>query len=920
MPAMLLSRRSIVAWLLAAASCSPSLATTTTPAPATASTAAPVAASPGEPAKEGPPDGASLPIFRLPGDVRPTRERVELEVVPDRDRFSGQVEIALQLDRPRDDLWISSRDLTLARGTLRTGGKTLPVTLAPDDARGAARVSFPERVAAGAATLTIDFDGPFNPRLVGLYRVKARDRWYAYTQFEAIDARRAFPCFDEPSFKIPWEVVLRVPKEAVAASNYPMLDQHESGALKRVRFQPTRPLPSYLVVLAVGDFDVVTPPPLPPNEVRSRPLQMRGLAPKGRGQEIAFALEAAGELLVMEERWFGIEYPYPKLDHIAVPDFAYGAMENAGLITYRDSFLLMDPKTAPNRQKEYAALGLAHEMAHQWYGDLVTMAWWDDLWLNESFATFLENKVVTTWAPEFHHQLSSLQGIHFAMRQDELAGVKPIRPHLRVEGDIFGFDSAITYQKGSAVVAMFEQFLGETAFRAGIVKYFTAYADKNATRDDLIGALSDQGTDIRAAMRSFVDQPGVPLVRADLRCDGGKPRVALSQSRDLPLGSKASRETSWAVPVCVRAAGGKKPDCMLLQTAEAELPLSQKSCPAWITLNPGARGYYRWSLPPEQLHALLTRGYRHLEPAERLSLGSNLDAGLRSGALSAADVLAALPALVRDPEPAVAQDPGRLLRNVQEHIVDPSQRDAVKATMRSLYGPVLARVGWKARKGEPGRVAGFRAWLIDYLGRVAGDRAVLERAARLGRAFIGTDDHVHRDAVDPDLVSVVVAAAARLGSAALFDTILQRLAREDNAAVRGALLSGLASFTDPALAERARQLAFDDSLRVNERLSILAAQAETSELRSAAWSWVLKNFDAFARRLPTPYVQRLVTLYDGCSEEDAAELEKTMGMRVARYEGGPYTLAKTVEKTRLCAAQVGAQRQSATEFFATKHP
>jgi len=908
----------LLAGLLASApGCKPSSKEAVPRAKEPATTPAPAATAAGEaPDKPAADDAASAPIFRLPADVRPTRQRVELEVVPDRETFSGRVEIALALDKPRSDLWISARELTLSDGKLTVGGESLALTVEKDDSRGAARLVLPREVPAGSATLSLAFTGSFNPKLVGLYRVKTGERWYAFTQFEAVDARRAFPCFDEPSFKIPWEVVMTVPKGAVAVSNYPVKEEAAAGELRRVTFEPTRPLPSYLVAVAVGEFDVVTPAPLPPNEVRKRPLPVRGIAPKGRGPELATALHAAGELLVMLERWFGIEFPYPKLDHVAVPDFEYGAMENAGIITYREPLLLVDPKTASEDQKLRMTVTVAHEISHQWFGDLVTMQWWDDLWLNESFASVMETQTTVEWAPQNRWDLINLSEVQGAMRTDELSTVRPIRPNLVVEGDIFGFDYQIAYQKGSQVIAMFEQFLGPEAFRAGVRGYLAAHADRNATRDDLVAALSEQGTDIRAAMRSFIDQPGIPLVQATLRCEGGPPRVALKQSRNLPLGSTASRDVRWSVPVCVRSAGPKqKPDCMLLATAEAELPLARKSCPAWIALNPEAHGYYRWALAPAQLKDLLTSGYKQLTPAERLSLASNLSSGLRSGALPAADVLAALGPLARDPEPSVAQEPGGLLAFVREKLVEPGLRGTVEAHMRSLYGPVLAKVGWKSRAGEPARVQSFRRWLIAYLAFTARDPAVLERAAGLGRAYVGTDGHVHPEAVDRNIVSVAVQAAGRLGSPELFDTMLERLASEQDSVVRGHLLGGLAEFQDPKLADRARALAFDERLRVNERLSVLQGQAQTLEQKPAAWAWLVANFDKIAPVVPPAYVQFFSYLQDGCSEDAAVELERFMRPRVKSHIGGPYNLDKALEYTRLCAAQVTAQRRSATEFF-----
>jgi alanyl aminopeptidase len=874
------------------------------------------AAPPPAPAEGHPARGAAVPIFRLPADVRPTRQSVELEVVPDQEGFSGRVEIALELGQPRSDLWISSRELTISRGSLTTGNMQLPLTIEPDDARGAARLRVSQPAPAGTATLVLHFHGLFNPRLSGLYRVKSGDRWYAFTQFEAVDARRAFPCFDEPAFKIPWDLTLHVPANLVAVANTDLQEEKADGPMKRVRFQRTRPLPSYLVALAVGDFDVVTPPPLPPNEIRSRPLQMRGIATKGRGGELKYALDAAGELLVMLERWFGRELPYQKLDHVAVPDFEAGAMENAGLITYREQDLLVDPRTSTEDQKLTVAVDIAHETSHQWFGDLVTMAWWDDLWLNESFASVMEAQMTAAWAKGNRYDLRYLEQVHGAMKTDELSSVRPILLELKVEGDIFGIDYQIVYPKGAQVIAMLEDFLGQEKFRSGIRAYLDAHADGNATRDDLMAALSTVGPEVGPAMRSFVEQPGIPLVQAALHCDAGGPRVTLKQSRNLPLGSPASPKGLWEVPVCLRTdLSGARRACLLLKTTEGVLPLPQKRCPMWIALNPGAHGYYRWTLPPPQLKALLKKGYRTLSPAERMSLASNLNAAVRSGALPAAEVLAALEPLARDPVPEVSREPAHLLRFVREYVVEPGQRSAVEAYMRTLHGPALARLGWTARPSEPAQVQSFRAWLIDYLAFDAQDRSVLERAAGLGRAYLGSDGHLHPEAVDRNLVPVAVAAAARTGSAELFETMVQRLNAAQESTMREILLTGLGQFTDPQLAERARDLSLGDGLRVNERADIPASQIRTLELRRGVWAWVKSHFDRLAQRMPQTYVQFIALAQAGCSEAEAAELGQALGSRLEPYPGGPYTLAKAVEGTRVCAAEVAHQRPSVSQFF-----
>ena len=849
--------------------------------------------------------GAGL-LFRLPKDVHPTRERVALEVAPDQERFRGRVEISLVLDSPRDILWVSARELTLRSGVLNRDGQIIPVTAETDDAKGAARIHLGRTVPAGPATLMLDFEAPFHPRVVGLYRAKASGSWAAYTQFEALDARRAFPCFDEPSFKIPWELELTVPASLQAFANTP---PHEETPLadgrKRIRFEPTRPLPSYLVAFAVGDFDVVTPPPLPPNEVRARPLQVRGIAPKGRGPELAYALKTGGELLVRLEQWFGIPFPYEKLDHVAVPNFAFGAMENAGLITYVDWYLLIDDKRGSEDEKLTVAWVMAHEMAHQWFGDLVTMRFWDDKWLNESFASFMEPEVVGPWRPELRFDVDILERTHAAMRNDELETARPMHQPIRSENDIIGTDDAVLYPKGTAVIAMFRTLLGTEAFRSGIQSYLEAHEDGNANTDDLLSALS-ASQDIGPAFRTFVEQSGVPRVEGRRLCDGAGARIALRQSRALPLGSLATRDTLWKVPVCARAEGRRWPVCTLLTSAEGTLPLPG-GCPRWVHLNAGAQGYYRWLEPTEDLDALLGAGWKALSGPERLSAAEALLSAAQDGSLPASEALDRLGPLARDEEPAVIAAALRFLSRARRFWTSDENRPQFEARMRTLLRPPLERIGWTVRPGEAPRVTRFRPQLIKVLALEAQDGQVLARAAQLGRRWLGTDGRLHPEAVSPDLRDVAAAAAGRLGDAQLFETVLTRLRASEDGHIRLALVSALANFQDPQLAARAREETLSPQMRVWDRYGLLFTQGLNPEQWKAAWRWTLAHQDALVTLLPENAARDLPAMQSICSPEGSAALQTAFGEKAKAVPGLEYQVRKSVEVARVCAAGRAAQ-------------
>ncbi|MGZ6130495.1 MAG: M1 family metallopeptidase [Myxococcaceae bacterium] len=862
----------------------------------------------------GTPSAADLPIFRLPAGVRPTRQRVALTVVPDRESFSGQVEISLLVDAPRDDLWVSARGLHFRAGKLRTAGQDLPVRIESDDTRGAARVSTGSKVPAGPATLLLEFDAPYNAQLVGVYRLKTPGGWAAYTQFEAIDARRAFPCFDEPGFKIPWDLELTVPAGLLAFANTPEVQrQPVSGGLVQVRFATTRPLSSYLVAFVVGAFDVVSPPALPPKGPRQTPLQVRGIASRGRGPELAHALGVGGELLPRLEQWFGIAFPYEKLDHVAEPDFAYGAMENAGLITYAEQYLLSRKGELSTEDRRDTARVLAHEMAHQWFGDLVTMQFWDDVWLNESFATLMETEIVGPWDPALRADIALLQEVLRAMDNDELESSRPIRTPMRTEGDLRATDVAVLYPKGAAVLSMFQGLLGRDAFRAAIRRYIEAHADGNATTEDLVAALSTE-KDLRPAMLSFIDQPGVPRVRGTLACDRSGARLSLHQERARPLGSTAP-SLRWKIPVCIRVENAPAPRCTLLESDDAVLDLPAARCPRWVHLNAGAQGYYRWLLPGPGLAALVKSGWGTLLPAERLSAADAILSSASDGVMTVSEAMSWIGTLIRDPEPSVPASTLRFLTKARLFWSTPEDDAQLRAFMRASARPLMDRLGWVARAGESPRISELRSDAVRFLALDAGDPQVLARAAALGRSWLGTDGRIHPDAVSPDLRDVAVRAAGRAGDQATFDLMEARLLAAEDGTTRTAIARALGGFLQPELAERARALALTTRLRNHERGSLLFTQARTPELRAGVAAWVIQHQEQLAAVLSESGQQLIPALVLRCSEQEGAQIGQELAPLARIAPTVPFEIRKMEEWARVCGATRAVQAPALAEFL-----
>jgi alanyl aminopeptidase len=528
--------------------------------------------------------------------------------------------------------------------------------------------------------------------------------------------------------------------------------------------------------------------------------------------------------------------------------------------------------------------------------------------------------VIDAVAPEYRPGVVLLEEVQAAMGQDSLVSARRIRQPIESDHDVANAFDDITYSKGAGVLAMFERWLGEDAFRSGIRLYLERHRFGSASAADLLAALSEaSGRDAAPAFATFLDQPGLPQIEVTPLCDG-TPRLALRQSRYLPVGSTGAREGLWQVPVCARygGAGGARETCTLLTEPGGVLRLEAGECPAWVLPNADGAGYYRWTLPPADLARLRTVGFAELTDRERLSLADSLAAAFAAATLPAADVLAALAPLAGDASRAVAVAPMEPLRFVRDYAAPEALRPAVGAFAASLYGPVAERLGWEPRAGEDGETTLLRARVLEFLALEMEDAAVRREAARRGRevAGVGRPGGFRPEAVSPELLDLVLAAAVQEAGAPVFDALLAALRASDDGLLRARLLGALGAARDPALAERARSLALDPELRVQETLRPLWSQMERPETRRAAWDWLLAHWDALLPRLSERSSGDLPWLASSfCEAGDAERVEAELAPRVAALPGGPRNLAGAVESIRLCVARAAAQRESAAAFF-----
>ncbi len=704
---------------------------------------------------------------RLPEVARP--ENYKLTFTPDLEKatFGGDETIAIRVLKPTSEITLNAVDIDFHEVSITSGGTTQKATITPEKDKEMVVLSVEKRLPAGPATVHIVYTGILNSEMRGLYLGKDdQGRKYAASQFEATDARRAFPSFDEPDYKATFDITAVADKGQVAISNQKVLsDTAGPGDKHTVRFATTLKMSSYLAALIVGNFEYI--------EGEADGIPIRVYATPGKKEMGKFALEVASDVLKYYDNYFGIKYPYGKLDLVGLPDFSAGAMENTGCITFREVILLIDEKQGSVDLRKTIASVIAHEMAHQWFGDLVTMKWWDDIWLNEGFATWMSSKPVEAFKPEWNFDLDDVSNTGGTLNVDSLANTRPIHQAAETPAQIQELFDGIAYGKAASVLRMLESYLGEQTFRAGVNAYLQQHQYGNATADDFWDAQARTSKKpVDKIMPTWVKQAGVPIINVKAQCSDNSTSVTLTQRRYYFDRSKfeAPNDQLWQIPVCLKgsATASAAPKCELLTKREESFTLP--GCSTWVLTNAGATGYYRTGYQPDAVRALAADAESKLSPAERIVLEGDIWASVRVGREPVGDYLAFAQGLQSDRNRAVMEDILGGLAYIGQHLVNDSDRDAYRAWLRQYLTPAMNEVGWEPKAGDSDEQKTMRARLFNALGYDARDPEALAEARKIADKALADPS-----SVDQELASGAFPLAALNGDSEFYDKLMAAL-------------------------------------------------------------------------------------------------------------------------------------------------
>ncbi len=830
--------------------------------------------------------------YRLPRHVIPTRYELRLEPDLARATFTGKAVVILTITQPTTTIVMNAVDLTISQADIAgPTGAHQATSIEADEPLQRCRVAFAQALVPGEWTLRLTFQGTLNDKLRGFYRSTYKDQsgttqTMAATQFEATDARRAFPCWDEPDFKAVFATTLVIDPGLTAVSNTSVVSESVEAGKKVLRFADSMKMSTYLVAFIVGQL-VATEPRF----VGKTPLRLWTVP--GKQPLTPFGRDIAEASLAFFEDYYGIPYPGDKLDLLAIPDFASGAMENLGAITFRETALLVDQRTGTHGELERVADVVAHENAHMWFGDLVTMSWWNGLWLNEAFATFMEMLAVDAWKPEWKRWDTFGVSRAAAFSVDGLWSTRPIEYPVHAPKDADAMFDVLTYEKGASVLRMLEQHIGPTAFRDGVREYLRAHAYGNADTKDLWVSLGKAAKQpVPELMDGWIFQPGYPLVSAQL---DGVSDLLLTQQRFAYLPTGGSSTQDWHIPVQIRIETKDKAEHsrLLLTGHQTRIPLP--SDVRQVLINEGGHGFYRVQYDARLLQRLLETGLDRLAPTERFNLVSDAWATTLSGAMPLPDYLRLTRHFTQERDKnvwAVLLDSLSFLNR----IIAVEERHVLETFVRTLVAPAVRELGWEPGSGENVLLSQLRGELLAALGKWGNDPAIQEQAL-VRYAQYRTDSA----AVDPNIVPALVAVLAHTGGEARYEEFSERYKKAATPQEERRYLFSLAAFQSPALLARTLARTIDGEIRTQDAPFIVGACLGNVYNREIAWDFVKTNWEKMDQLFPKQGVRRMcggiVSLATPELERDVREFFATRHVDL-----GGKTLEQYLEQLRIAVS------------------
>lgn len=826
--------------------------------------------------------------YRLATFIQPSFQQIMLKVDPDSPDFSGQTTITIDITKATDTVGFYQKELNIQQAYLTAGDTKIDLTVTSHEydiqhAKAAALIP------ANRYQLTIIFDGKFNTSSDGMYLSKFEGLNYVFTQFEDMYARQAFPSFDEPAFKIPYQLTIQSPEKHTVLSNTLVNKRTVKDGWQTVVFNKTKPMPTYLVALAVGELDAYDIPNLSvPGKIYT---------PKGQAGRTKFAAKHTAGILQNLESYFGSPYPYEKLDFVAVPNFTFGAMENAGLVTYRSSLLLLEDQPRLAEQSDTLNV-IAHELAHMWYGNLVTMAWWNDLWLNEAFASWMASKVMMDLYPEQNFKGSLVQ--EGAFGADASPTVKPVKKEVKSQTDVMD-GLGLNYSKGESILQLIESLVGEKAFQTAVQTYMKNNAWGNAQADDLWKVLSTVADfDVPAMMKTYLEQPSYPLVEFAANGD-------ISQSRYHLEGAKVEEQT-WIVPLAISYKKNGQVQRTNMFLKDKKNNVSELAEAEWIFPNDNAMGYMRWKVSPAQLTALL-KDISVLNLREKKSLLYNTEALFSAGEIELGQLMAVLDVLIDDTDPVIGRAVVATLNSFL-YLIDQNNEAVFGQFVAKKLTPWFKRLGIEDKPNDSTDTSKLRGSVYGMLSRFANTEKVAQVSANMANEYLQDPTSVPRS-----MATRALRNQARFSQQDWFTKLRDYYIEHTDANIRGTVGRAMV-FTDEKTAKKVLDFALTDHVSPANTITAVYIAINGLDDLSMLYIWLEQNFTALSAKMPAYHLARMPEyLASSCDIDNIKLAEQFFADRKAQYDGMQRSYDIAIYEANQCVSLKKANQASFNQYL-----